>query len=315
VKRQRGRPWIQESTRELFRLHGWRGIGHFLHGYYYLAHLDRYIKILLPALRAATKRIPAGSLAALRPIVAYVPDRYHGKVTTLDDARKIIMLEQDIALDEKTSSRVVPYEIANRMVVRNPGSITLMDCACKLEKRNPACGPLDVCLIVGEPYATFALEHAASLHPRRVTREEAVRVLEMCHKKGWVQNAIFKDAMGGQFFAICNCCKCCCGGLEVERALRSLPLENPIRLEAPSGYLAVVDPEKCESCGACAARCPMSAISLEGDGPAVVRADYCMGCGVCPDICSKDAISLKRDPSRGIPLDVHELLREGASAW
>jgi hypothetical protein len=162
--------------------------------------LDQYIKVLLPALRAATKWIPVGHLATLRPIVAYVPDRYHGKITTVEDAKKIILLEKDIALDEKTSSQVVPYEIANRMVIRSPGSITLMDCDCKLEKKNRTCGPLDVCLIVGEPYATFALEHAKSLHPRKVTQEEAVRVLEMCHKKGWVQNAIFKDAVGEQFF-------------------------------------------------------------------------------------------------------------------
>lgn len=302
---------IKDSTRELFKLHGWSNLGHFLHGYYYLAHLDRYIKILLPLLRAATRWIPAGRLAGLRPILAYVPDRYHGKITTLEDAKKIILLRKDIVLDEKTSSRVVPYEIANRMVVRNPASIVLMDCACKIEKGSRACGPLDVCLIVGEPYATFALEHAKALHPRRVTQEEAVSVLEACHKRGWVQNALFKDAMAGQFFAICNCCKCCCGGLEVERALRSLPLKDPVKIEAPSGYLAVVDPEKCESCGACVARCPMAAISLEADGPAVVRPDHCMGCGVCPDICPRGAIALKRDPSRGIPLDVGELLAAG----
>ncbi|MEW6439824.1 MAG: 4Fe-4S binding protein [bacterium] len=299
---------VRSSTREFFKLHGWKNFAHFLHGYYYLSHLDQYIKLLLPALRAATKWLPAQRLAALRSIVAYVPDRYHGKITTLEDAKKIVLLQQDIVLDEKTSARVVPYEIANRMVIRSPGSITLMDCACKLEKREKACGPLDVCLIIGEPYASFALEHAKALHPRKVTQQEAVRVLEMCHKKGWVQNAIFKDAMGGQFFAICNCCKCCCGGLEVERALRSLPLDPPIKLEAPSGHLAVIDPEKCESCGACVSRCPMGAISLEGDGPAVVRNDHCMGCGVCPDICPKKAIVLKRDPARGIPLDVRELL-------
>jgi ferredoxin len=228
-------------------------------------------------------------------------------VVTLQDARKIVAVGQDVEVDARTSSSVVPYEIANRIIIRCPDSIVIMNCACRLEKKNP-CSPIDTCMIIGEPYASFALEHAKSLQPRRITQQEAVQLLEAFHKKGWMHNAFFKDSMGGQFYAICNCCKCCCAAVEIERSLRSLPMKNPVKVDASSGYLAVVDPEKCESCGACVTRCPMGAISLDGDGPAVVRKEHCMGCGVCPDICPKDAIVLKRDPERGIPLDLHELL-------
>ncbi|MEW6439825.1 MAG: 4Fe-4S binding protein [bacterium] len=308
MERKAGRPFILDSTKAFFGLHGWRNVGSFLHGYYYLAHLDQYVKLILPLLRVLTKWVPASKMDFIRPLLAYVPDRYHAKVVTLEDARKIVAIQKDVEVDEKTSARVVPYEIANRMVIRSPDSIVIMDCACRLEKKNP-CSPLSTCMIIGEPYATFALEHADSLHPRRVTQQEALRLLEVFHKKGWLHNAFFKDAMGGQFYAICNCCKCCCAGVEIERTLRSLPLKSPLKVQAPSGYLAVVDAEKCESCGACVARCPMAAISLDGDGPAVVRKEHCMGCGVCPDICPKDAITLQRDPERGVPLDLHELMQ------
>ena len=34
-----------------------------------------------------------------------------------------------------------------------------------------------------------------------------------------------------------------------------------------------------------------------------------MGCGVCEDVCLAEAISLRREPSKGDPLDLEELLK------
>ena len=39
--------------------------------------------------------------------------------------------------------------------------------------------------------------------------------------------------------------------------------------------------DDCIACGACAAQCPVEAIS-EGDGKYVIDADTCVSCGVCP---------------------------------
>ena len=38
------------------------------------------------------------------------------------------------------------------------------------------------------------------------------------------------------------------------------------------------------SCGACAAECPVNAIS-EGDGKYVIDADTCISCGACAGTC------------------------------
>ena len=38
------------------------------------------------------------------------------------------------------------------------------------------------------------------------------------------------------------------------------------------------------SCGACAAGCPVEAIS-EGDGEYEINADVCIDCGACADAC------------------------------
>ena len=42
--------------------------------------------------------------------------------------------------------------------------------------------------------------------------------------------------------------------------------------------------DDCIACGACAADCPVEAIS-EGDGKFEIDVDTCIGCGACADNC------------------------------
>ncbi len=53
--------------------------------------------------------------------------------------------------------------------------------------------------------------------------------------------------------------------------------------------MAHVINDSCVSCGACAAECPVSAIS-EGDGQYVINADECIDCGACASTCPTGAI-------------------------
>ena len=46
--------------------------------------------------------------------------------------------------------------------------------------------------------------------------------------------------------------------------------------------------ENCISCGACAADCPVEAISA-GDDRYVIDADKCIDCGACAGACPVDA--------------------------
>lgn len=46
--------------------------------------------------------------------------------------------------------------------------------------------------------------------------------------------------------------------------------------------------DDCISCGACAAECPVEAIS-EGDSKFVIDEDACISCGNCADVCPVSA--------------------------
>lgn len=54
--------------------------------------------------------------------------------------------------------------------------------------------------------------------------------------------------------------------------------------------MAYVIGDNCVACGACAADCPVEAIS-EGDGKFVIDADTCIECGACAGSCPVEAIS------------------------
>ena len=222
-------------------------------------------------------------------------DTYHGKVVPLDGARKLIRIDRDLTLPDL--ERVVPYHEARDIILRHPDHIALLDCPCRSSRENP-CLPLDVCLIVGEPFASFMIEH----HPetcRWISVEEAVRVLEAEDRRGHVHHVFFKKAMLGRYYAICNCCSCCCGAMQAQK--------NGVAMLAPSGYLAHGDGDACAGCGVCENKCQFEAIRVE-EGLAVVNPEACMGCGVCAGNCPAQAVVLVREQGELEPLELERLL-------
>ena len=84
-----------------------------------------------------------------------------------------------------------------------------------------------------------------------------------------------------------------------------IPGGNTIGLSLQTDGVAVVDPEKCISCGQCVAACPQHIIALRPDNAAVeVRCSSrefgkavkavctagCIGCGLCEKVCPHGAI-------------------------
>ncbi len=231
------------------------------------------------------------------PASPTIADTYHGKVVPLDAAARLVQVNEDVTLT--VPEHVVPFAVARDIVMEHPNHIVVMDCPCRMARENP-CLPLDVCLVVGEPFTSFILDHQPA-HARRITPDEAVDILEAEDKRGHVHHAFFKDAMLQRFYAICNCCSCCCGAMSAHR--------NGIPMLISSGYVCQVDEARCVGCGACVEKCQFDALVLQ-DGHVVVDAAACMGCGVCVNACPKEALSLARALERPSPLEIHELMAQ-----
>jgi Pyruvate/2-oxoacid:ferredoxin oxidoreductase delta subunit len=223
-------------------------------------------------------------------------DGYHGKVIPLQTARELVQVKEAIRMPDL--EQVVPYTQARAILQQDPDHIVVLDCPCRAYVENP-CLPMDVCLIIGEPFASFITEHQPK-KSRWITQDEAVSILEAEDKRGHVHHAFFKEAMLGRFYAICNCCECCCGAMMFHK--------QGIPMLASSGYIAKIDQETCIECGVCHDTCQFFALDFSDDGPTQVDFDKCMGCGICVNQCSQDAIELVLEPEKGYPLEIKNLI-------
>lgn len=275
-----------------------------LHGLFYLKWPELYIGVGLGRHRLARAiHEPARRLGNALGLWdanagASFADTYHGKVMPLREATRLITVGKPLRFE--TPERVLPYSMAKAIILENPDALVLLRCPCRATMPDP-CEPLDVCIIVGSPITDFVLEH----HPdktRKITVDEAVRVVLEEQKRGHVSHAFFKEAVLGRYYAICNCCSCCCGAMQAFR--------EGTPMLASSGYVAVCAEDTCVGCGVCASVCPFDAIEMKARGTerptAIVDSSLCMGCGVCTLQCRKDALRLSLDPAKPEPLHVKE---------
>lgn len=293
---ERGR-LVQPSTRAfLAEMGGWRKLftARFWDGYAYMRWSNQYINGARRWLFPLTRHYDPAD-----PLWASV---YHGKVVPTETAQRLIAVEQPIPF-QSVNEQIVPHELARDIVLQGPPDVAVYECPCRAGVEDP-CTPTQVCMIVGQPFVDFVLEHNPHTS-RRLSTEEAVELLQAEHDRGHIHAMYFKDVMLDRFYAICNCCACCCGGIQAMR-------DHGVPMVIPSGYMAVVDEDECVACEACAEICPFDAITVTD----VAGIDWqaCMGCGVCEDQCAVGAISLELDARKGEPLTLETLLPQQVEA-
>jgi len=117
-----------------------------------------------------------------------------------------------------------------------------------------------------------------------LTREEAIARFREHNAKGYIGTIWY-----GPFPYINNLCSCEspeCAGIRprVDFGIKSI---------YKAEYLIELNEAVCRGCGACVARCPFGALSMDPvlDRP-VIDHKRCYGCGVCRHVCSTEALFL-----------------------
>jgi ferredoxin len=151
--------------------------------------------------------------------------------------------------------------------------------------------PVKTCLSLDD----VALKILDRGHGRRLTRDEAKKLVRWADRKGLMHTADGEWRVRG-LHAICNCCACDCYPFRAAQELGSKGVWPK------SLYVAHYDPEPCHLCGACVKRCHFGAFYHDGStqeraGLAVKNvlfdADKCWGCGLCANVCPVDAITMQ----------------------
>lgn len=302
---------MKKSTRIFWEMQGegaW-GIQRFLnmiHGYLYYTLYDHFVSTLAMLIRI-TSVFPRIVYKAL--IVDFYGKRYHSKVVTFENIRKLIELDEDVILPAEESKKIIPWEIANKLILKQMDHLAIVDCPCRLEKKTAGkkyCEPIHTCIFFGKTGVDFVTTHMPRMHGRRATRGEVLDLVEKQKNSGKVFSIWFKSATGYRAGVICCCCSCCCVGMEAELTGRRMGIQG-LKHMAPSGYSAEFDVENCILCGTCVKDChydALAVVEIEGKSKLVYEKEKCMGCGVCVNVCPNGSASLLIDPDKGTVFDM-----------
>ena len=99
-------------------------------------------------------------------------------------------------------------------IVDSAEGVAVGPCTCRGVFKN-CDNPVDVEILLG-PTRHIFMEHMPH-DSREITKEEAREILRDCHRRGLIHTVIkCKD----DFYAICNCCSCCCVPLRLSKQYR-----------------------------------------------------------------------------------------------
>jgi Pyruvate/2-oxoacid:ferredoxin oxidoreductase delta subunit len=158
-------------------------------------------------------------------------------------------------------------------------------CQCRMAMNTlgQGCGrPLGNCTLLG----TWAEKAIKGGWVRQVSRQEVLEIKREAEASGMVSWVLNVDSTDGQ--ASCSCCGCCCHALKIVNEFNAPGWFAPPRLRPR------FDEARCTGCGACARRCPMKALVMQGTGkpPAYLR-ERCVGCGLCTLACQKKGVHMQ----------------------
>ena len=96
-------------------------------------------------------------------------------------------------------------------IVDTSEGLALGPCTCRTVFRN-CDNPINTEIMVGRSQNMFIEERPQDY--RQITKQEAMDILRQCHQRGLIHTII---KCRQDFYAICNCCSCCCVPLRLSK--------------------------------------------------------------------------------------------------
>jgi ferredoxin len=197
-----------------------------------------------------------------------------------------VPVSRDVVADEEG---VLPLDDWEKIIERNE-VIGVSTCQCRLRRvlQGDLAGedtgehPMETCMSFGEE-AQYYIENGIA---RQIDKQEAHDILQRSADLGLVIQSAYSKATE----IICSCHGDCCDILSTYVALGAEGCAAINSMPQVSHYNLVVDTDLCVKCGACAARCPLYAITMTDDGPQVDA--KCVRCGQCATVCPVEARKL-----------------------
>jgi len=181
-----------------------------------------------------------------------------------------------INMDVVKGSEVYPYDDIVEQVSQYD-TFAVSPCVCRA--LNKVCGapdagfPSETCITCGE-MAEFYIENGIA---REITKEDVLQILKNSADIGMILQCVHSKSNE----IICSCHVDGCGILQAAKLFPGNANRNI------SHYRIEHDVDSCSGCGTCVQRCPMHAVTLDGEDKAVTDAS-CVGCGQCVSACPKN---------------------------
>jgi electron transport complex protein RnfB len=176
------------------------------------------------------------------------------------------------------------YERAE-VLVKAHEKFAVAPCLCrrKAEIMGAGCdAPKETCLMFGD-WADYYVRNGLG---RYIDQAAVMDILTVANKA----NLVLQPSNSRDIAFMCCCCGCCCA------VLTRLKLHPRPSEQVASPFIARAEPENCEGCGVCVARCQMEALTL-GDDHVILDSNRCIGCGLCVSTCPTGTLTLVRKPA------------------
>ncbi|OPY26932.1 MAG: ferredoxin [Methanocella sp. PtaU1.Bin125] len=204
-----------------------------------------------------------------------------------DDVKNAVRKSVEVNARVRSKPIVLTPDLA-RELIGNAAYVALSyRCPCRHDRQCQHFPAGFGCLFLGEG----ARGIVAKGNAREIDRQQALEHAGAAEELGLVHMVLWTSAelrsLGGdakKALELCACCTCCCLDRRTGGGMKAY-------IDGIAGLGVARAEGECDACGGCERACPMRALTITDDGPAV-NPDRCKGCGLCARACRQGVLQV-----------------------